>query len=1239
MYNQKNNKIGAAIITLLLIGSFLFLPVSGMISFSGNYDAADTDVESIPIPTRKAPDNPLRYDTIYNPDDETYAKTSLQTGHNDGGYNTDAGDQIVRYMPIYIGEPDEETVPGRSRAGTLDVDNGDTDDWYGFFACEGQTIDASVSGDVSFELCDSSGHPVEGSLFVEKTGRYFFHVFTDGVGGDYTFDITYSGQNDAGTGGDAGNDINSATAISPGEYNGYMSSDDVEDWYSFEANAGDGITVYVKPLEKSDYDIHLYNPSGEYVHSAEYYGEDTLEYPADASGTWKIQLDMFPGWDTSKWPDNYFLYGSGPYELELTIGGSVEAPPGPIPQYEITPVAQTFTVNYDEDSIKDDFAYLAAVPAANYLENGERFLSPIVYQGCDYNKLWFTDVDQTTQYFLDDWNTYLDRHGMVAEDYQVPDDPIQAAASIAADRWSSSDAVVVVPDGSAFEDSDEILVEDAGVMQTSTSVTSISSDDPNFESGIGYTVFANGDDICAIQLTAYDIPRRIGSGPGITLLGNIFPNYINHASDWWPVAYDTAGDANDLYMPIIQKGVWTIGTELGGGDFSTMDVTKIAGKRYPIDVTDSDSTLEVEVTTPEESNLMIFLADPDGNIRAPRKPHNNGGEIEPIHHWNGGHWEHNFDEFRDWKVEPHTTFSTEVHYPVEGTWTAILVPYINGNQYREDSYNGDYEFTATLRKHNEKRVNAGLSAANGAVIASMNHAPMLYVTETDVPSATSDAIASLGATNIIYVNIGDVSSADPGADTKYTTLQSVIDAIKAEDDSENFITITSFATGDGYFAPSAMAAAYHGSPVLHMGEAQDAYDYLGKAATWREYAGDYYHGTNSVGHLPHLNEPTTKDPDTLKFWFNYVLDVIRGNDLPSIGLDKKKDWFLGIHDGIYDMIDGYGLDLDGKENYLFVSDRDSDIRDLVGRAMTGNNSIGGHIPVPTAPWASAHILRNIMYPALIYANPGRDVTTSQLMNFPDPFSSWTTNDGTTHRDIYSSRVLKEGYSSHGRFYEGHSIWENMLERYNSGASICYYAGHGTGGSGISAQWKNIAEQFPYVELKHEHLLDFEWWDGWRGYMYDDQMTKTPRSGGFTWYNAIEPNLYDLIHFKWVDQQFDNLHSIADLWMSCTTASHLGPLVYLAHGAVFSYGNGGTGLCPQADLMDDEFMYEMMVHGTPLGEAFSKQVWLHQRDYTTGDPTAMYGRSSLSVTNVQMLFGDPTFIPYSPEWTEPTPITP
>ena len=73
--------------------------------------------------------------------------------------------------------------------------------------------------------------------------------------------------------------------------------------------------------------------------------------------------------------------------------------------------------------------------------------------------------------------------------------------------------------------------------------------------------------------------------------------------------------------------------------------------------------------------------------------------------------------------------------------------------------------------------------------------------------------------------------------------------------------------------------------------------------------------------------------------------------------------------------------------------------------------------------------------------------------------------------------------------------------------------------------------------------------------------------------------------------------------------------------------------------------EMVRNGTSIGQAFSKYVWLHQRDFTAKNvdmptyDTALYGSSTMQVTNVQVLYGDPTLTLCSPEWTEPVPVQP
>ena len=1164
-------------------------------------------------------------DTPYVPEEEI--ENVLLTEQNDAGYNIDVGDRILKALPLYVGESVDQTVPGRGRKGNLDPSAGDEADWFYFSVCEGQTIEASVSSseDYDVEIYDSSANPVGKTYTADETGNYYVKVYAnEGAGaGDYTLSVTLKGQNDAGTGGDAGDSINDATHIEPGTYTGYMGYTDQEDWYSFTVNAGEGIFVDLKILEKSDYDIHLYDPSGKEVCYAKYYGDDHLEYPATISGEWKIKLDMFPGWDASKWPKNYFLYGSGAYELKLSIGGKAQAPPGPIPQPEIYPVAQTFKVSNDPNSNKDEYAYIAAVPAANYIKDSKRYVSPIVYVNDNSPTHWFGTVDDTTQYLLDDWNTYLARHGVTAKEYVLPSDPVKAAADVATKKWASSSTAVIAVDGSDFQDEIEKVIDKDATLNIKAEVTTAPKGSSKLK------------DIAGKQALPMFINSNWGSmtvythGSDSPAVGIITPKYQPGTEEDWPHPYDGPGDNTNIYFPITIPGIWIPYVGSNSGDW-TLEVTKYSGDRYKIPVSTTQCSLKVTVTTSEPSYLEVFLVDPQGNIRKPSVPHWNGGPINPIHIWNAGHWEGiGFEKWRRWEPTYSTEHTVEVNYPMTGKWTAIVTPHF---PYGEEQTSGsiDYHITAEIRKHSNKRVSAALSAANGVVIASLKHVPLLYVKEDEIPSETSNAISKLGITNFIFLNINKISSVSlPGSVTEYTKMKEVVDAIKEDPRSENFITITSLASGNGYFAPASMIAAYHGSPVLNIGEAADAYDLLDKATTWREYGGGWYHGCRAQGHLPKMSKPFNL--------MEIIQDLLRG-EFPEPGFDMALRWYGGIYDKIHDWIASYGLDLPGKEAYLFVADRENDIRHPIIRVMTGNNSFAGQIPFDKPAMQTALICRDILYPAIIYANPGRDVTTSQLMNFPDPYNGWTTNDGKRYY-VYSSRETKRSFSSHGRFYEGHCVWENLLERYNKGASICYYSGHGTGGSGISAQYKNVAESFPQAELTHEHLKDFNWWDSWRGYMYDDKQTKTPRWGGFTWYNAKEPNLYDIIHFKWVDQLFGNLHSIFDMWMSCTTGQQFGPDIYLEHGAALWYGNAGTGLCPQEDLLDDSWLHDLLVYGDSVGEAFSRYVWLHQRDYTTKDPTTLYGTSSMAVTNVQVIFGDPTMVLYSPEWTEPTPIVP
>ncbi len=68
---------------------------------------------------------------------------------------------------------------------------------------------------------------------------------------------------------------------------------------------------------------------------------------------------------------------------------------------------------------------------------------------------------------------------------------------------------------------------------------------------------------------------------------------------------------------------------------------------------------------------------------------------------------------------------------------------------------------------------------------------------------------------------------------------------------------------------------------------------------------------------------------------------------------------------------------------------------------------------------------------------------------------------------------------------------------------------------------------------------------------------------------------------------------------------------------------------------------MLVEGKPIGPSIAQYQWLFDRDYTTNDPTTLYGISTWfqgGLTGEKILYGDPLMQIYSPEWSEPIPIT-
>jgi len=1238
MKNTKR-KPWAVVFFTVLFGTIMIIPTSCVIQASSLLSGQNPDDPS----QSKAYLWPLIPDRKYVFDDEPAPQTK-SVENPDAGTKRDAGNEFSRATSIYPGETIDNT-PGRGRTGTLTAT--DTQDWYTFSISNGQQVIITVSPDTGFNIdlflidndqnqLAASTNPGSNPESITHTAGYtgYLYIKLLYVGGTttatYTFDITLTTQNDANSGDDASDVFVTALSITPGSYSGYLDMNDPYDYYKFHVDSGKGISLKLD-MEKisylSDFDLQLYTPSGTLAYEATQYYDDEMVYPATVTGDWRVRVDIFPGWTDIPHPTTwaYYAYGSGAYSLTLSIENSAATLP-PIPQPQITPLIKTFRVTNDATSTKDDFGYLAAISACNYLDSGQRYVAPIIYEGDDTPTNYYGadadrgTVDDTTQYLLDDWNAYLTSHGKTTTPYDVPTDPITAAADIAEHNWMSSDLAVVAVDGSGYTDTTKTILKRTKTLTRSVQVDEIQHDDPKLIEDLGYIMFL-GPKWCALNVNVTGITSSGGDAAG-ALLTQVYPKYIDVGSDDWPTPYDGTGNAFDIYHPVSRIGLWSASSGLSNAQFNSLKITKYKGDRYHIHVKNADSTLTAKVTTTESSDLLVFLIDPNGYVRAPDMPIWNG-PVNPIHVWNGLE-NPVVNPWRCWNPAPHTEFTAEVMHPETGWWTVIVVP-----RYADGTPTIKYTVTVDQKTIDKKRADSEVSAANAAVIASLNHAPLLYVSENAIPSATATAFTTLGVTNVIFVERGDLGKAAfPSGITvqaDLTDMQQIVDHIKSYDASENYITITSLKTGSGFFAPAAYLAAYHGSPVLRIEDAPgNPAAMADRVETWRLWDGDYYHGSRAPGHLPDADSPVDQSPLHL---FTTMLDFLKSKDpstLPPIGLDADRYWRAEMYNETHEWIAQYGLDLDGQEAYCFIAPR-TDIYLPLPSVMTGNKSYAGHIPGNTPAYSSALVVRSVLYPALIFANPNRNTTTTQLMNYPDG-ETWKYNNGESET-TYSSRTMKKALSSHFRTFDGHCLWAAHLQRMNDGVSVFYYTGHGTGGSGVSAQ---------YYQTEHCNYPEQIWWDAWRGYSGYDYW-RMPRNNGLSWYNPEPPSLYDIVQYDHVDQLFGNLRSCAVFYQSCSTGDGYGPMVYLDHGAVLWYGNAGSGLRPEADLMDDIVFERMMIQGENIGQAYSKDIWLHYRDFTTLDPVSMYGSSTAQITTMQTIYGDPTLVIFSPEWASPLPV--
>lgn len=146
----------------------------------------------------------------------------------------------------------------------------------------------------------------------EQGGDWFLRI--TGIG-EYSFTVTAESQNEAGSGTDAGADIATAVAASPGTINGWLGGDDSGDIYAVELPAGAVVNVGLSAAADGIGSVHarlLDNGSEVGRVSAAVGGSDEIVFVlAGDAATGHIEV-----------------WGSSNYELTLEVGTQQEAPGG-----------------------------------------------------------------------------------------------------------------------------------------------------------------------------------------------------------------------------------------------------------------------------------------------------------------------------------------------------------------------------------------------------------------------------------------------------------------------------------------------------------------------------------------------------------------------------------------------------------------------------------------------------------------------------------------------------------------------------------------------------------------------------------------------------------------------------------------------------------------------------------------------------------------------------------------------
>ncbi|MGQ4911659.1 MAG: hypothetical protein ACP6KW_05760 [Candidatus Thorarchaeota archaeon] len=472
------------------------------------------------------------------------------------------------------------------------------------------------------------------------------------------------------------------------------------------------------------------------------------------------------------------------------------------------PLSRVAIVASDPDSFVDDFAYIATVPTGVFYDNGTQYVSPVVFSSGSDSEMWF----------VEDWAQYLETDGGITQGMVVGDIPqpllvdlqdtlgtrlypritgstaAEIAAKLAVSEWASSGTAVVALASDTFTQPS---------TESGSATHTLSGRESSTESFSGSASFGapTSNNFTPPNWAVWMHGQFNWSGSEIMTHELISPSgevvdYSVYTQMYFSrnPAYVSSPVPMQFWLPVTEYGVWTMNVTSDQTHTTALDckVTYHPGYRHTIDVPADARSLDIELRWDNvATDLNLALIDPNGRMVmwAPAGSILSNPGLESI----------------------------SLPYPMPGEWTAIA------GWMDSTTETNNIELSWDISRFPENLGSYLESAANGAVLASLLNAPLLYASASDVPSVTEWALERLGVSSVVLVDPADIHQTSlltelSGLASLLTidTYSSLSGNITEISKSPDVVVSVPVGTGDEFMAPAAYSAAVHGSPIFSL---------------------------------------------------------------------------------------------------------------------------------------------------------------------------------------------------------------------------------------------------------------------------------------------------------------------------------------------------------------------------------------------------------------------------------------